>query len=135
MAAEMQVVPTVAVPPGIDGRRAFVADRTARASPIVAPAGDVTQTRAAAAAQVPVSTAMDAREMERLHQAIQALEQKLASTRTALQFRVDRDANRMVVSVVDAEDGKVLRQIPSEVALRIAHQLDRQAGDLLEAFA
>ncbi len=43
-----------------------------------------------------------------------------------LQFRVDDELGQIVVSVIDPGDGTVLRQVPSEVALRIAQQL--QAG-------
>ncbi|HEX5756811.1 MAG TPA: flagellar protein FlaG [Arenimonas sp.] len=50
------------------------------------------------------------------------LDSLVAKLDTALQFRVDDAAERMVVSVLDAE-GEVLLQIPSEVALRIAKSL------------
>lgn len=47
----------------------------------------------------------------------------LARTQTALQFRVDEDAGKLVVSVIEEESGETLLQIPSEVALRIARSL------------
>lgn len=51
------------------------------------------------------------------------LDKLLATTQSALQFRVDEDADRLVVSVVDQASGDVLLQIPTDVALRIAKSL------------
>jgi len=42
---------------------------------------------------------------------------------SSLRFRVDPDAGRIVVSVVDAATGDLLRQIPSEDALAMAKSL------------
>lgn len=47
----------------------------------------------------------------------------LATTRSALQFRVDDESDRLVVSVIDQDSGDVLLQIPTDVALRIAKSL------------
>jgi len=55
------------------------------------------------------------------------LDETLKDSQTALQFRVDDDAQRVVVSVVDRESGDVIYQIPTEVALRIAKRI-RDAG-------
>lgn len=48
---------------------------------------------------------------------------RLAPPTSALRFRVDPDSDQVVVSVVDARTGDVLRQIPSEEALAIAKSL------------
>lgn len=45
-----------------------------------------------------------------------------------LSFRVDAESDRVVVSVTDRRDGTVLRQIPSEEALRIASHLQKNGG-------
>ncbi|HEX4894715.1 MAG TPA: flagellar protein FlaG [Solimonas sp.] len=50
-----------------------------------------------------------------------------------LHFRVDEDLGRIVVSIVDRRDGKVLRQLPSEEALRIAKALTEHEGHLVDA--
>ena len=71
-----------------------------------------------------------------LERAVAEISQHLeAQTRTDLQFRMDRDAGRVVVSVVDARDGTVLRQLPSEVVLRIARHLDEYQAHLIEETA
>jgi flagellar protein FlaG len=44
-----------------------------------------------------------------------------------LSFSVDDVANKVVVTVKNRE-GEVVRQIPNEVALRVAHNLDNMKG-------
>jgi hypothetical protein len=39
---------------------------------------------------------------------------------TRVQFHLDRDSREIVVQVTNADDGEVLRQIPSEDALALA---------------
>jgi len=41
-----------------------------------------------------------------------------------LRFRVDPDLHEVVVTMVDSESGSVLRQIPSEDALKLAKALE-----------
>lgn len=43
---------------------------------------------------------------------------------SSLQFRIDQDSERLVVSLLD-QDGKVIRQVPSEVVLRIAQRIEQ----------
>lgn len=43
-----------------------------------------------------------------------------ATAGTQLKFRVDSDAGRVVVQVLDTQSGEVLRQIPREEALQLA---------------
>lgn len=66
-----------------------------------------------------------------LEQAVGELNRYVAGSRTDLQFRVDEDAGRVVVSIVDSESGQVLRQMPSEDALRIARYLESGGHGLL----
>ncbi|MEQ1439340.1 flagellar protein FlaG [Fontimonas sp. SYSU GA230001] len=55
--------------------------------------------------------------------AAQELQRYARRSKSDLAFRVEADLNRVVVSVVDREDGTVLRQIPGEEALRIARAI------------
>lgn len=50
-------------------------------------------------------------------------------TRRELQFTLDEEARTMVVKVVDAESGEVLRQIPAEEMLRFIRHMREQAGN------
>ena len=46
----------------------------------------------------------------------------------ALEFEVDAETNRVVVRLVDTEDHRVLRQVPSQEMLDIARALERMAS-------
>jgi len=66
-----------------------------------------------------------------LSKAVDELNQYVASSRTDLRFAIDRDAGRLVVSIIDAESGQVLRQMPSIEALRIARYLEHDRLGLI----
>jgi flagellar protein FlaG len=59
-----------------------------------------------------------------LEAATAQIERFVRSSGRALQFRVDDDSGRVVVSVRDSDTGELIRQIPSEAALRIAKSLE-----------
>ena len=64
--------------------------------------------------------------------ALQAtLDRFLQDSRTSLRFRVDAEADRVIVTVVDA-DGQPILQVPSETALRIARSLAATGRGLLD---
>ena len=46
------------------------------------------------------------------------------SQNSSLQFRIDQDYDRLVVSLLD-ENGEVIRQIPSELVLRLAQRIEQ----------
>ncbi len=52
-----------------------------------------------------------------------------------LDFHVDADTNRMVVTVRDKETGEIIRQIPSEEILRIARSLPSSIERLVDLLA
>jgi len=56
------------------------------------------------------------------------IESYLRSNGRSLHFSVDTQSGMTVVSVKDAATGDVIRQIPSEEALRLAHALQTQGG-------
>ncbi len=43
---------------------------------------------------------------------------------TSLQFRIDRDFNSLVVSLLDS-NGEVVRQIPSDLIMKIAQRIEQ----------
>ncbi len=71
------------------------------------------------------AAAEQARSKPAAHELQKQLEQAMADARvqTNLRFRVDEDANRIVVSVVDADTGETIVQIPDETALTVARRL------------
>lgn len=66
-----------------------------------------------------------------LDKAVAELNRYVAGSRTDLQFAVDQEAGRLVVSIIDAENGQVLRQMPSVEALRIARYLEHDRLGLI----
>ena len=66
-----------------------------------------------------------------LDTALQQVNDKLKVLGTDLHFEVDKDSALTLVKVVDRDSGEVLRQIPSEAAVRIARSLDQIVGHLV----
>lgn len=72
---------------------------------------------------VPGAVQSDALETATVEKAAARMEEYARSVGRSLQFRVDQDSGRVVVSVRDPSTGELIRQIPSESALRIAKEL------------
>ncbi|MGQ0697891.1 MAG: flagellar protein FlaG [Panacagrimonas sp.] len=70
-----------------------------------------------------------------LQSALKELAVRTAQSGAELQFRVDQDSGRVIVSIVDPKDGTVLRQIPGEEALRIARMLAPDKTHLIQVRA
>lgn len=77
---------------------------------------------------VPMRRQRDASELQR--QIEQALSE--AQVQTNLRFRVDEEAQRIVVTVVDADTGETIAQIPDESALAVARRLLATGSGLLD---
>lgn len=77
-------------------------------------------TTAAEATQAQQPAATSAEDVKR---AAQKLETFMQSMNRYLEFRVDEDSGRTVVTVKDRNTGEILRQIPSEEVMRLAHNL------------
>lgn len=92
---------------------------------------------AVAAVEQPSEMAATERAPEpvQLARAVDDLNQRFKDSRTDLRFSIDEDSGRTVVAVVDAEDGKVLRQMPTEEALRVSRALDQALGTLIRRMA
>ena len=72
------------------------------------------------------------RMLEQLEEAARRLQQAVETTPTRLKFSVDEVASRFVISVTDDETGEVIRQVPGEAILRIAHSIDKMKGVLFD---
>ena len=64
-------------------------------------------------------------------QAVSRLNNYVQSLRRDLQFRVDEATDRVVVTVINSESGEVIRQIPSEEVMAVAHSLEQAQGLLV----
>jgi flagellar protein FlaG len=65
----------------------------------------------------------------------QRIESYLKSVNRSLEFRVDDESGRTVVSVRDGETGDLIRQFPSDEVLRLAQMAEDQTIVLLEETA
>jgi flagellar protein FlaG len=70
---------------------------------------------------------------DNLRAAIEHLNQQLASSGRTLGFAMDDTLNSPVVTVRSTQTGEVIRQIPSEAVIRVAHTLDELKGLLHDA--
>ena len=60
-----------------------------------------------------------------LAEAVERLNAKVQNLNRNLEFSIDKDNGEVLVRVVDAQTHKVVRQIPSEEALALAHNIDK----------
>ncbi|MGE1081062.1 flagellar protein FlaG [Pseudomonas shirazensis] len=76
------------------------------------------------------SASMDA---EQVRNAVSEIEKFLSTSRRNLQFTTDEDSGKIVVKVIASETGELIRQLPSEEALRIASSLSDVNSLLFDA--
>lgn len=69
---------------------------------------------------------------EQLSEVIEELNQRIESLGRNLGFRIDDKVNRSIVTVVNRETGEVIRQIPTEVVVRVAHSIEDLKGLLFD---
>ena len=82
----------------------------------------------------PVAIKFDPSEVrQNLQDAVRMLNQQMTSTKRGLGFQVDEAVGGPVVTVRSAESGEVVRQIPNEVVVRIAHNIEKVKGLLFSA--
>ncbi len=66
-----------------------------------------------------------------LEELVNNLNQHVQSTSRELHFSIDKKYGRPIVSVIDKETNRVIRQIPTEIALQVADTIDEAAGALI----
>jgi flagellar protein FlaG len=67
---------------------------------------------------------------ERLYNILQALRSLAEAARSSLKFHVDEATGQVVVEVIAEEDGRVVREIPSEALLDLESRIDETTGVL-----
>ncbi|MFT0531462.1 flagellar protein FlaG [Castellaniella hirudinis] len=63
-----------------------------------------------------------------LEKALEAVNDSLKAWSTGVRFEMDKDAQQLVVSIVDSASGDVIKTIPSEAMLRIAKMIVQLQG-------
>jgi flagellar protein FlaG len=64
--------------------------------------------------------------------ALKEINDQMAAWSTQLQFSIDPDLHRVVVSIVDSKTGKTISTIPSEAMLRIAKMITKLEGKSIQ---
>lgn len=72
---------------------------------------------------------------ESLGEAVSSIKDFVQSIRRDLNFDLDDSSGKMVVKVTDRSTGEVVRQIPTEEALRLAENLEEARSLLFKAQA
>jgi len=119
----------------------MISDIRNAGSSVTAPMPAMAQSVAAPVAAAPKVTAPkpveiqydEAKARRNLQDAVSALNDQMAANKTGLGFSVDKSLDRPVVTVRNTETGEVVRQIPTEVVVRLAHSIDDMKGLLLNA--
>ncbi len=70
--------------------------------------------------------------LDKLAAAAEKLNEQVKDNGRGLNFAVDKVLNRPVITVKNTSTGEVVRQIPSEVVLRVAHSLEEMKGLLMD---
>ena len=82
----------------------------------------------------PVAIHFDAAEVRQtLQEAVSMLNQQVNANNRGLGFHVDEAVGGPVVTVRSADTGEVVRQIPNETAVNVAHNIERMKGLLFSA--
>ncbi|QJD58845.1 flagellar protein FlaG [Pseudomonas sp. gcc21] len=84
--------------------------------------------------QLPVEQPADA-ERNQLESAVTDMQQFVQSVSRDIDFTLDHESGRTVVNVTDRASGNVIRQIPSEEALRLSESLSEIRSLLFKAEA
>lgn len=69
-----------------------------------------------------------AEERQNLKEAVNLLNQQMSATNRGLGFRMDDVLDTPVVTVRSDQTGEVIRQIPNEVVVHVAHNLEKVKG-------
>lgn len=96
---------------------------------------DAVKTAAIAKAAEPETSAapkVDFKALQKIVQdAIDSLNEQMRQSNRSLNFSMDTQVNRVIITVRNTNSGEVIRQIPDEAILRVAHNLEKIRGLLL----
>ncbi|GLI38499.1 flagellar protein FlaG [Geobacter hydrogenophilus] len=103
----------------------------ATVSEVVKPQAEERNREAAVKVELPKTALKElspAEQEERVQAAADKINEFIEAFTSDLQFTIDNDTEKVVVKVVNRKSGDVIRQIPSEAALKIAKALDELKG-------
>ena len=82
--------------------------------------------------EVSVEIAEQSFSVDRIREMIMELEAALPAASNSLSFHVDEALDRPVITVVDKNSGEVVRTLPSEEIIRVAHNIEKMRGILFD---
>ncbi|MDH5545530.1 MAG: flagellar protein FlaG [Gammaproteobacteria bacterium] len=94
-----------------------------------------TQAAAKSAQETPAQANVSPARQDDIAKAVEAIKSHTQNLDRELQFQIDSDTGRTVVTIKDAATQKVLRQIPSEEMLEIAKRLQSAQGVIFDTKA
>lgn len=83
----------------------------------------------------PVETARATPNTQAISETVSRLNEAVQVVKRDLQFRVDDDSGRTIITVLDSETEEVIRQIPPEQVLTLAENIESLKGVLFSAEA
>ncbi len=86
--------------------------------------------------ELPPEQQVDEPDEEQMQQAVGIMNDHVQMNHRQLQFSVEKDINKVVITVLDSDTKEVIRQIPSEEALNYARKLAEGSGlEIFDNFA
>lgn len=129
----MSEIPTSSSAGSASKAQAGVAAPAAAAVASTAPAANAAAPSSAAQTVAKSAPMVDPREMQqKLEEAVKRLNEQMQDNRRQLGFSVDDRLNRQIVRVTNKETGELVRQIPSEVVIRVANSIENLKGVLFD---
>ncbi len=74
-----------------------------------------------------------AKDADKVKSAVSEIEKFLKASQRNLEFSTDEESGKIVVKVIASDSGELIRQLPSEEALRIARNLSDANSVLFDA--
>jgi flagellar protein FlaG len=74
-------------------------------------------------------------EVPKIESVTRQIDSFLRSMGRSINFRVDPGSGQMIVSVIDATTGEVIRQVPGEDALRLAQSIEQTLSAMVDETA
>lgn len=117
--------------PRLDGSQRTI-DAEAKHSVRSGDSAAVSSARHVIASEAPVKSEAEAKERPDLQAAVVEMNDFVQSVSRDIDFKLEDDSGRVVVSITDRETGNVIRQIPSEEALKLAESLSEARSLMLK---
>ena len=73
--------------------------------------------------------------VQQFDRVVEQLNQQMQASNRNLSFGIDKKINTFVITVTDKASGEVVRQIPPESVVRVAHNIANLKGVLFSAQA